>query len=113
MGKYDKLLLKVLSGTSDSNIQFTELCRLLHRLDFQERIKGDHHILTRRSIDEIIIYWSNEVIAFIAEVPGCLADSNSYQEALSNVEVIIKEWIDTAKELNRPIPEAKGRLIYA
>ncbi len=54
MGKYDKLLLKVLSGTSDSNIQFTELCRLLHRLDFQERIKGDHHILTRRSIDEII-----------------------------------------------------------
>ncbi len=54
MGKYDKLLLKILSGTSDSNIQFTELCQLLNRLDFQERIKGDHHILTRRGIDEII-----------------------------------------------------------
>ncbi len=54
MGKYDKLLLKILSGTSDSNIQFTELCQLLHRLDFHERIKGDHHILARRGINEII-----------------------------------------------------------
>jgi len=65
---------------------------------------------------EIIIYWSNEDNAFIAEVPelpGCMADGNTYREALSNVEVIIQEWIDTAKELNRPIPEAKGRLIYA
>ncbi|MDR4503597.1 MAG: type II toxin-antitoxin system HicB family antitoxin [Candidatus Scalindua sp.] len=65
---------------------------------------------------EIIIYWSNEDNAFIAEVPelpGCMSDGNTYQEALSNVEVIIQEWIDTAKELNRPIPEAKGRLIYA
>ena len=65
---------------------------------------------------EIIIYWSKEDNAFIAEVPelpGCMADVNTYQEALSNVEVIIQEWIDTAKELNRPIPEAKGRLIYA
>ena len=65
---------------------------------------------------EIIIYWSKEDNAFIAEVPelsGCMADGNTYQEALSHVEVIIQEWIDTAKELNRPIPEAKGRLIYA
>ena len=65
---------------------------------------------------EIIIYWSNEDDAFIVEVPelpGCMADGNTYQEALSHVEVIIQEWIDTAKELNRPIPEAKGRLIYA
>ncbi|MCP4268032.1 MAG: type II toxin-antitoxin system HicA family toxin [Candidatus Brocadiaceae bacterium] len=54
MGKYDKLLLKVLSGTSDSNIQFSELCQLLHKLDFKERIKGDHHIFTKRGIDEII-----------------------------------------------------------
>ena len=65
---------------------------------------------------EIIIYWSKEDNAFIAEVPelsGCMADGNTYQEALSHVEVIIQEWIDTAKELNRPIPEAKVRLIYA
>ncbi len=54
MGKYDKLLLKILSGTFDSNIQFTGLCQLLHRLDFHARIKGDHHILTRRGINEII-----------------------------------------------------------
>jgi predicted RNase H-like HicB family nuclease len=65
---------------------------------------------------EIIIYWSKEDNAFVAEVPelpGCMADGNTYQEVLSNVEVVIQEWIDTAKELNRPIPEAKGRLIYA
>ncbi len=54
MGKYDKLLHKVLSGTSDSNIQFSELCQLLFRLDFKERIKGDHHIFTKQDIDEII-----------------------------------------------------------
>lgn len=65
---------------------------------------------------EIIIYWSNEDRAFIAEVPelpGCMADGETYQKALSNVEVIIQEWIETAKELNRPIPQPKGRLIYA
>jgi predicted RNase H-like HicB family nuclease len=65
---------------------------------------------------EVIIYWSEEDEAFIAEVPelpGCMADGSSYQEALANVEVIIQEWIETAKELGRPIPEPKGRLIYA
>ncbi len=54
MGKYEKLLHKVLSGASDSNIQFSELCRLLCRLDFRERINGDHHIFTKDGIDEII-----------------------------------------------------------
>jgi predicted RNase H-like HicB family nuclease len=65
---------------------------------------------------EVIIYWSDEDEAFIAEVPelsGCMADGSSYQEALANVEVVIQEWIETAKELGRPIPEPKGRLIYA
>jgi len=65
---------------------------------------------------EVIIYWSKEDNAFIAEVPelpGCAADGATYQEALSNVEVIIKEWIETAKELGRPIPEPKGRLMFA
>lgn len=65
---------------------------------------------------EVIIYWSDEDQAFIAEVPelaGCLADGSTYQEALANVEVIIQEWIETARELGRPIPEPKGRLIYA
>lgn len=65
---------------------------------------------------EIIIYWSEEDEAFIAEVPelpGCMADGETYQEALSNAEIIIKEWIETAKELGRPIPQPKGRLMYA
>ena len=65
---------------------------------------------------EIIIFWSAEDNAFIAEVPelpGCMADGDSYQEALSNTEQIIQEWIDTATELGRPIPEPKGRLTYA
>lgn len=65
---------------------------------------------------EIIIYWSNEDKAFIAEVPelaGCMADGTTYQEALSNVEAAILEWLDTAKELGRSIPEPKGRLVFA
>jgi len=65
---------------------------------------------------EIIIYWSEEDGAFIAEVPelpGCMADGKTYQEAISNAEVIIQEWIETAKELNRPIPQPKGQLMYA
>jgi predicted RNase H-like HicB family nuclease len=65
---------------------------------------------------EIVIYWSAEDKAFIAEVPelsGCTGDGNTYQEALSNVELIVREWIETAKELNRPIPEPKGKLMFA
>ncbi len=65
---------------------------------------------------EIIVYWSEEDQAFIAEVPelpGCAADGGTYQEALANVEVVIKEWIETAKELGRPIPAPKGRLVFA
>ena len=63
---------------------------------------------------EVIIYWSAEDDAFIAEVPelpGCAADGTTYQEALANVEVIIQEWLETARELGRPIPEPKGRLV--
>jgi predicted RNase H-like HicB family nuclease len=65
---------------------------------------------------EIIIYWSDEDQSFLAEVtelPGCMSDGKTYQEAVQNVEVIISEWIETARELGRPIPEPRGRLIYA
>jgi len=65
---------------------------------------------------EVIIFWSDEDASFIAEVPelpGCAADGASYSEALANIQVIIDEWIETAKELGRPIPEPKGRLMYA
>ena len=65
---------------------------------------------------EVILYWSREDEAFIAEVPelpGCAADGPTRQEALSNVEAVITEWLETARELGRPIPEPKGRLLFA
>ena len=65
---------------------------------------------------EIIIYWSDEDKAYIAEVPelaGCAADGTTYKQALANVEVAIREWVETARELGRAIPEPKGRLLYA
>lgn len=65
---------------------------------------------------EVIIYWSNEDKAFIAEapeLPGCMADGATYRQALNNLEVVIKEWLETAEELGRPIPQPKGRLVFA
>ena len=65
---------------------------------------------------EVIIYWSDDDDAYVAEVPelaGCMADGATYQEALANAEVVIQEWLETARELGRTIPEPKGRLIYA
>lgn len=65
---------------------------------------------------EVIIYWSEEDKAFIAEVPelpGCAADGVTHQEALFNVEIVIQEWIETAKELGRRIPKPKGKLAFA
>ncbi len=63
----------------------------------------------------IVIYWSIEDNSFIAEIPelsGCIADGETYQEALKNAEIVANEWIETARELGRPIPEPKGKLIY-
>ena len=65
---------------------------------------------------EIILYWSKEDQAFVAlvpELPGCAADGATYQEAIANAELVIREWIETAHELGRPVPEPRGRLIYA
>ncbi|MBI4331157.1 MAG: type II toxin-antitoxin system HicB family antitoxin [Chloroflexi bacterium] len=65
---------------------------------------------------EVIIYWSEEDQAFVAEVPelpGCMADGRTYQEALANAETVIGEWIETATELKRPIPQPRGKLMYA
>lgn len=65
---------------------------------------------------EMIICWSEEDQAFIVEVPelpGCAADGATYQEAVQNAEIIIQEWIETAKDLGRSIPEPKGRLMFA
>jgi len=65
---------------------------------------------------EIILYWSDDNNAFIAEVPelaGCMADGASYALALQNIETIISEWIETAESLGREIPKPKGKLMYA
>ncbi|MBI4308930.1 MAG: type II toxin-antitoxin system HicB family antitoxin [Candidatus Omnitrophica bacterium] len=65
---------------------------------------------------EVIIYWSREDNAFIAEVPelpGCMADGRTYQEALENVGIIAQEWLETAKQNGRSIPKPKGRLVFA
>jgi len=128
----------------------------MHTLNFQERIKGDHHIFTRDDVLEIvniqplnsgkakayqvkqirniilkyklnrgdwvmhqyevIIYWSAEDKSYIVEVPelaGCMADGKTYDEALKNAQIIMDEWIETSQTLGRPIPEPKGKLVYA
>ena len=65
---------------------------------------------------ELIIYWSQEDNAFLVEVPelhGCMDDGASYEEAVANAQTVIAGWIETARTLNRPIPEPKGKLAYA
>jgi predicted RNase H-like HicB family nuclease len=72
--------------------------------------------MTNKIQYEIILYWSKEDQAFIAEVPelpGCAADGATYQEAIVNAELVIREWIETARELGRAVPEPRGRLIFA
>ncbi len=65
---------------------------------------------------EVIVWWSEEDRTYIAEVPelpGCMADGTSYEETLKNIQLIISEWIETAKNLGREIPGPKGKLMYA
>jgi predicted RNase H-like HicB family nuclease len=65
---------------------------------------------------ELIIYWSKDDNSFVVEVPelpGCMADGQTYAEAVKNAEEIIDEWIETARKLGRPIPEPRGKLAYA
>ena len=65
---------------------------------------------------EIIIFWSKEdncYIADVPELPGCMADGETPIEAVQNAQTVIAEWIETAKELGREVPEPRGRLMYA
>ncbi len=65
---------------------------------------------------EVILYWSDEDNAYIAEVPelsGCMADGESMLAALENVHVVIDEWLETARSIGREIPQPKGKLSYA
>lgn len=64
---------------------------------------------------ELILYWSEEDESYIVEVPelpGCKADGSTYEEAIEQVQIIIKEWVETAKQEGRPIPKPKGKIIY-
>jgi predicted RNase H-like HicB family nuclease len=65
---------------------------------------------------EMIIYWSEEDRSFVVEVPelpGCMADGETYELALSNAKIVVQEWIESAREMGRVVPEPKGRLLYA
>ena len=65
---------------------------------------------------ELVIYWSQDDDCFVVEVPelpGCMSDGKTYQEAVSNAEAVIAEWIEMARTLGRAIPEPKGKLMYA
>jgi predicted RNase H-like HicB family nuclease len=65
---------------------------------------------------EIIVYWSDEDRLYVAEVPelpGCMADGKTYQEAIKNAQIVISEWLETAESMGREIPQPKGKLAYA
>ena len=65
---------------------------------------------------ELIIYWSKPDESFVVEVPelpGCMADGTTYEEAVANAQVVIAEWIETARSMGRAIPEPRGKLAYA
>ena len=65
---------------------------------------------------ELVVYWSDEDQSFIVEVPelpGCMADGETYQQAVVNAERVIMEWVETARELGRKVPVPRGRLMYA
>ena len=65
---------------------------------------------------ELVIYWSDEDESFVVEVPelpGCMADGETYEQAVANARQIIEQWLDVAQELGKPIPEPRGRLLYA
>jgi predicted RNase H-like HicB family nuclease len=107
------------------NLEWKKFLIFSPKVQKQSRVRSNRFgmlyssIASRRTLTpkyEVIIYWSEHDRAFIAEVPelpGCAADGKTYQQALANVEVIIREWIGTARELDRPIPVPKGRLVFA
>jgi excisionase family DNA binding protein len=63
---------------------------------------------------QVVIYWSDEDRAYIVEIPelpGCMADGKTRQEAVTNAETIMKEWVETAHDLDRSVPLSQGRLL--
>ena len=102
-GKYSKLRQKILVGSSDTNSDFAALCQLIS-------------VATMSIKYELIINWSDQDQSFVVEVPelpGCLADGETYEDAVMNAQLGIEERVETARELGRSIPEPKGRLMYS
>jgi predicted RNase H-like HicB family nuclease len=65
---------------------------------------------------ELIVFWSEEDQCYVVEVPelpGCMADGETYEDAIKNAQTVISEWIDTAQRIGREIPQPRGRLAYA
>jgi predicted RNase H-like HicB family nuclease len=82
-------------------------------LDFKVRV-GE--VVAMQNRYELVVYWRGEDQYFIVEVPelaGCMVDGSTYQEAVRNAEVVIHEWIETARDSGRPIPEPAGKSRYA
>ena len=111
MSQYDKILSKILSGLLDKDIRFLELCNLLKYLGFEERIKGSHHIFYKDGIKEILNLQPDESRAKPYQVKQ--VRNIILKEVLENVTQVIEEWLVTAREIGREIPEPKGRLVYA
>jgi predicted RNase H-like HicB family nuclease len=88
------------------NLAVPQICR-------QRRIGGMPNVESTRPCYEIVLYWSNEDQAVMPELPGCAADGQTNAEALDNVQVIIDQWIDTARKTGREIPKPRGRLTFA
>ena len=76
-------------------------------------LRGIEFMGFRIAGDKFVVGAEQAFLAEVPELPGCMADGKTYQEALANAEVIIQEWLETAQELGRPIPRPKGRLLYA
>jgi predicted RNase H-like HicB family nuclease len=65
---------------------------------------------------ELSIFWSDEDRRYVVEVPelpGCMADGETYEQAIKNAQVVLLDWIETARSVGREIPQPKGRLVYA
>ena len=81
---------------------------------FEERTRGSHRLFSRPGVMykyEIILYWSNEDDAFVAEVPelpGCMAHGRTQETALREINEAMRLWIETAREDGEPVPEPKG-----
>ena len=94
-------------------LQYFRYAHTIHRLFLREKVNNYNKV--RPNLHYVAFYanWINDFIVEVPELPGCMADGSTAAEAIENSEIIITEWIETAVELGREIPESKGRLMFA